>query len=84
MEEEVRTGMLGVYMDSKIGVRNSQGWFQLKFKRDFKKNFKVDFKTVQNSNLLRLTLMLALAVNNCLGTFTIGPLTGSTGMMWIP
>ena len=32
------------------------------------------------------TLMLALAVNKCssLGTFTIGPLTGSTGMMWIP
>ena len=62
----------------------------MKLKRDFKKHFKVDFKTAKNSKLeslknhLSLTLMLALAVNNCLGIFTIGPLIGSTGMMWIP
>ena len=72
--------------------RNSQGWFQLKFKGDFKKHFKVNFKTAQNSKLeslknhLILTLMLTLAVSKCsgLGIFTIGPLTGGTGMMWIP
>ena len=43
--------LLGVYIDSGIGVRNIRGWFQLKFKGDFKKHFKVDFKTAKNSKL---------------------------------